>query len=107
MQIENRIDEIFVRALSDHKGSMPFKAVRKMVEEIKVEVRMECASLSYARRYYDEHAEERKAYGRAYYQKKREQLLEKGKKYREEHREELKVKRNYRRKKKLYEEANK
>ena len=106
MLIEKRIDEIFIRSLTDHKGSMPFSAVRRMVEAIKEEVRLECATLSYARQYYIDHAEERKAYGKAYYAKNKDRLLEKQRRYREEHRDELKEKRLSRRKKKLYEEAN-
>ena len=89
MQIEKRIDEIYIHAMSDHKGSMPFVAVRKLVEEIKGEVRLELANISYARRYYDEHREERNAYARAYYQKNKEKIRAKARKYNAEHRAEI------------------
>lgn len=96
MQIEKRIDELFIRALSEHKGSMPFGAVREMVEAIKAEVRLECSTLSYARRYYNEHKEERRAYAKEYYRKNREKIREKARTYNSEHRAEINARRRER-----------
>lgn len=93
MVIEKRIDELFIRALSDHKGSMPFSAVRELVEAIKEEVRLECASISYARRYYDEHKEYRRAYAKEYYRKNKERIREKARVYNSEHRAEINARR--------------